>query len=93
MATEEELQPKGASIVKDLLEATVSDSGQDVPADKRAEGQTCFIKSCTFLNIRCRAQGVRHYDAAVVTQLLEFLYRYTSDVLECAQVLQQLAVL
>ena len=31
-------------------------------------------------------QGVKHYDAAVVTQLLEFLYRYTSDVLECAQV-------
>ena len=29
---------------------------------------------------------MRHYDAGVVTQLLEFLYRYTSDVLESAQV-------
>ena len=29
---EEELQPKGASIVKDLLEATVNGSWQGVPA-------------------------------------------------------------
>ena len=48
--------------------------------------KACFVKQCTFVNIRCRTQGVKHYDAAVVTQLLEFLYRYTSDVLECAQV-------
>ena len=79
---EEETQPKGATIVKDLLEATVGLAvldacmcacGVAVPHRARENG-FCF------------SQGVRHYDAAVVTQLLEFLYRYTSDVLESAQV-------
>ena len=31
-------------------------------------------------------QGVKHYDPAVVTQLLEFLYRYMSDVVQDAEV-------
>lgn len=45
MAMEEELQPKGASIVKDLLEATVRGSGQGVPADDRAEGQAMLSQA------------------------------------------------
>lgn len=31
------------------------------------------------------SMGIKHYEPAVVTQLLEFLYRYISDVLEDAQ--------
>ena len=85
MAMEEELQPKGANIVKDLLEAMVGGSDQGVPADAQAEGQS-MLRHATPGLTRCHTQGVKHYDAAVVTQLLEFLYRYTSDVLECAQV-------
>ncbi|CAL8464632.1 g4167 [Coccomyxa elongata] len=48
--SEEDL-PKGAVLVKDVLES----------------------------------MGIKHYEPAVVTQLLEFLYRYISDVLEDAQ--------
>ena len=49
MAMEEELQPKGASIVKDLLEATVNGSGQGVLADDRAEGQSMFCQAVRIL--------------------------------------------
>jgi len=49
---------------------------------------TCVRKSQYGIYAQCASclQGIKHYEPAVVTQLLEFLYRYVADILQDAQV-------